>query len=134
MHGATDPHGLSCDRFILKSTKKTNLVLQSASGKLYHDPLITVNGQILIYLTNSSTREAVSPEQCALMTRTAKASMEEYVQMYKRNETKIDTKLRVYMAQSTLLCAPVAWLLYQHHSKRSPCLLNVLEKTVKIKR
>ena len=60
---------------ILKSTKKTNVVLQSAPEKLYNDPLITVNGQILIYLTNSSTREAVSPEQCALMTRTAKPSV-----------------------------------------------------------
>ena len=57
---------------ILQSTKKTNVVLQSAPGKLYNDPLITVNGQIRIYLINSSTREAVSPEQCALMTRTAK--------------------------------------------------------------
>ena len=60
---------------ILKSTKKTNVVLQSAPGKLYNDPLITVNGQILIYLTNSSTRESVSSEQCALMTRTAKPSV-----------------------------------------------------------
>ena len=60
---------------ILQSTKKTNVVLQSAPGKLYNDPLITVNGQILIYLINSSTREAVSPEQCALMTRTAKPSV-----------------------------------------------------------
>ena len=47
----------------LQSTKKTNVVLQSVSGKLYNDPLITVNGQILIYLINSSTREAVSSEQ-----------------------------------------------------------------------
>ena len=60
---------------ILKSTKKTNVVLQSAPGKLYNDPLITVNGQILIYLINSSTRETVSPEQRALMTRTAKPSV-----------------------------------------------------------
>ena len=59
---------------ILQSTKKKN-VLQSAPGKLSNDPLITVNGQILIYLINSSTREAVSPEQCALMTRTAKPSV-----------------------------------------------------------
>ena len=44
MHGATDAHGLSCD------TKKTDVVLQSAPGKLHNDPLITVNGQILIYL------------------------------------------------------------------------------------
>ena len=35
----------------LQSTKKTNVVLQSAPGELYNDPLITVNGQILIYLT-----------------------------------------------------------------------------------
>ena len=60
---------------ILQSTKKTNVVLQSAPVKLYNDPLITVNGQILICLINSSTREAVSPEQCALMTRTAKPSV-----------------------------------------------------------
>ena len=32
-------------------------------------------GQILICLIHSSTREAVSPEQCVLMTRTAKASV-----------------------------------------------------------
>ena len=51
---------------ILQSTKKKNVVLQPAPGKLSNDPLITVKGQILIYLINSSTREAVSPEQCAL--------------------------------------------------------------------
>ena len=33
---------------ILQSTKKTNIIL-SAPGKMYNDPLITVNGQILIY-------------------------------------------------------------------------------------
>ena len=57
---------------IFHSSKRTKVVLQSAPGKLYNDPLITVNGQILIYSIKSSTREAVSPEQCALMTRTAK--------------------------------------------------------------
>ena len=31
----------------LQSTKKTNVVLQSAPGELYNDPLITVNGQII---------------------------------------------------------------------------------------
>ena len=51
---------------ILQSTKKKNVVLQPAPGKLSNDPLITVKGQILIYLINSSTREAISPEQCAL--------------------------------------------------------------------
>ena len=55
---------------ILQSTNKTNVVLQSAPGKLYNDPLITVNRQILLYFIISSTREAVSQEQCALMTRT----------------------------------------------------------------
>ena len=59
----------------LQLTKKTNVELQSAPGKLYNNLLITVNGQILINLIISSTREAVSSEQCALMTRTAKASV-----------------------------------------------------------
>ena len=75
MHGATDPHGLFCDSFDLTINKEKNVVLQSAPVKLYNDPLITVKGQILIYSINSSTREAVSPEQCALMTRTAKPSV-----------------------------------------------------------
>ena len=74
MHGATDTHGLSFDSFDLTINKKDIIyvVLQSAPGKLYNDPLITVNGQILIYLINPSTREAVSPEQCALMNVTIK--------------------------------------------------------------
>ena len=76
---------------ILQSTKKTNNVLLSAPGKLYNDPLITVNGPILIDLINSSTRDAVSPEQCALMTRTAKAwqcgILKNMCKYIKRNET-----------------------------------------------
>ena len=61
--------------FILHQQKRQHVVLQSASGKLYNDPLISANGQILIYLINSSTRDTVSPEHCASMTRTAKASV-----------------------------------------------------------
>ena len=60
MRVALDPHGLFCDSFDLTINKKM------APGKLYNDPLITVNGQILTYLINSSTLEAVSPEQCAI--------------------------------------------------------------------
>ena len=75
MHGATDPHGLSCDSFDLTINKKDKCSAPIGIAKLYNDPHITVNGQILIYLINSSTRESVSSEQCALMTRTAKASV-----------------------------------------------------------
>ena len=89
-------------------------------------------GQILVCLIHPSTQEAVSPEECVLMAKTAKAIVafgRICANVYKQNETKVDTKLKVYMAQSTLLYSCVAWLLYQQHSKRSPCLLKVLEKT-----
>ena len=71
MHSATDSHGLSCDSYVLTINKKdkcSNWHPESCT-------VITVKGQILIYLINSSIREAVSPVQCALMTRTANASV-----------------------------------------------------------
>ena len=136
MHGATDPHGLPVIAMTLQSTKKTNVVLQSAPESCtiirkslffntfliqFYIPfkIISANmrranqwvgkngrfprkntwhtrkqklacltccqrgarthtrhrGQILICLIHPSTRKAVSPEQCVLMTRTAKASV-----------------------------------------------------------
>ena len=49
-------------------------------------------------LINSSTREAVFLQNSAQLWLEQQKPMwhlEEYVQMYKRNETKIDTKLKV---------------------------------------
>ena len=136
MHGATDPHGLPVVAMTLQLTKKDKCCAPIGTGKLYSNPLITTNGQILFNsvlrpfqdyfssyetgqsvggrkreipekkhlaypqaevglshmlqargsnphqtqrtntdLLHPSTREAVSPEQCVLMTRTAKASV-----------------------------------------------------------
>ena len=52
MHGATDLHGLPVIAMTLQSTKKTNVVLRApiGTGKLYNNPLITTNGQILFLI------------------------------------------------------------------------------------
>ena len=48
MHGATDPHGFPVIPMTLQSTKKTNVVLQSAPESCtIFNPRITTNGQIL---------------------------------------------------------------------------------------
>ena len=69
MQGAVDRMSNACGNFQLTiSTKKTEVVHQPAPGKPYSEPTITVNGQKL-QVVDTFILEALSPEQCTLMTR-----------------------------------------------------------------
>ena len=117
MGGAVDRMSKACDKFQLTiSTKKTEVVHQSAPGKPYSEPTITVNGQKLqvvdkfTYLGSTLSRAVHIDDE--VTARTAKASVafsRLRTNVWERNGIRLDTstKLKVYKAVvlSTLLYA-----------------------------
>ena len=64
MQGAVDRMSKACDNFQLTiSTKKTEIVHQSAPKKPYSEPTITVNGQKL-QVVDKSNRKAMNRYVC----------------------------------------------------------------------
>ena len=132
----------SCDNYDLTiSTKKTEVVHQPAPGKPYNEPTITVNGQKLkvvdefTYLGSTLSRAVYIDDE--VTARIAKASVafgRLRANVWERNGTKLDTKLKVYKALvlPTLLYACETWTVYQRHAKRLiRCHLSCLRKLIK---
>ena len=123
MQGAVDRMSKACDNFKLTiSTKKTEVVHQSAPGKPYSEPTITVNGQQLqvvekfTYLGSTLSRAVHIDDE--VTTRTAKASVafgRLRTNVWERNGIRLDTKLKVYKAVvlPTLLYTYETWTVYQ---------------------
>ena len=144
MQGAVDRMSKACDNFQLTiSTKKTEVVHQSAPGKPYSEPTITVNGQKLqvvdkfTYLGSTLSRAVHIDDE--VTARTAKASVafgRLRTNVWERNGIRLDTKLKVYKAVvlPTLLYACETWTVYQRHAKKlNHFHLSCLRKLLKIR-
>ena len=99
MQGAVDRMSKACDNFQLTiSTKMTVVVHQTAPGKPYSEPTITVNGQKLqvvdkfTYLGSTFSRAVHTDDE--VTARTAKASVafgRLRTNVWERNGIKLDT-------------------------------------------
>ena len=120
---------------IAQSAQKTEAVHQPASGKLYNEPTITVNGQKLkvvdkfTYLGSTLSRAVHIDDE--VIARIAKASVAFgglLANVWERNGIKLDTKLNVYKTAvlPTLLYAFETLTVCQRH-------LSCLRKLLTIK-
>ena len=105
----------------------TEVVHQTAPGKPYSAPTITVNGQKLqvvdkfTYLGRTLSRAVHIDDE--VTARTAKASVafgRLRTNIWERIGIRLDTKLKVYKAivLPTLLYACETWTVYQRHAKK----------------
>ena len=118
----------SCDNYDLKiSIKATELVYQSAPGKPYKEPNITVKGQRLqvvdkfTYLGITLARFVhIGDEVNARIAKAGAAFGRLRGSVWDRSGIRLDTKLKVYKAVvlPTLLYACERWTVYQRHAKR----------------
>ena len=128
MQRSTDTFSAACDNFGLTiSTKKTEVMLQPAPGKLYVEPNITIKGQRLnavdkfTYLGSTLSRNVVIDDE--VNTRLAKASAafgRLHTNVWDRRGIQTMTKIKVYKAVvlTTLLYGCESWTVYQRHAKK----------------
>ena len=121
LQGAVDRMSKACENFQLAiSTKKTEVVHQPASGKLYSEPSITVNGQKqqvvdkLTYFGSDLSRAVHIDDE--VTARTAKVSVAFGIRtnVWERNGIRLDTNLKIYKAVvlPALLYACETWTVY----------------------
>ena len=117
-----------CDNFGLTiSTKKTEVMYQSAPRTPYHEPTIIVKGQKLqaveqfFYL--GSTLSSTVNIEAEINIRLAKASSafgRIRSNVWERRSISTTTKLKVYSAVvvTTLMFACESWTVYQRHARQ----------------
>ena len=140
MQKGVDQVSDSCDNYDLTiSIKKTKVVCQSAPGKPYKEPTITVKGQRLqvvdkfTYLGSTLSRVLhIAYEVNARITKASAAFGRLRGSAWGRSGIRLDTKLKVYKAVvlPTLLYTSETWTVYQRHAKRlnhfhTSCLKNL---------
>ena len=144
MQGAVYRMSKACDNFQLTiSTKKTEVVHQPAPGKPYSETNISVYGQKLqvvdkfTYIGSTLSRAVHFDDE--VTARAAKASVafgRLRTNVWERNGTRLDTKLKVYKAivLPTLLYSCETWTVYQRHAKKlNHFHLSCLRKILKIR-
>jgi len=136
-----DSFSTACNNFGLTiSTKKTEVMYQPAPNKQYHEPQITMNGQILqavetfTYLGNTLSRNANIDAE--INNRISKANStfgRLWEKVWERRGISLNTKLKVYHA--VVLTSSVygceTWTAYRRHEKlinhfHLRCLRNIL--------
>ena len=108
------------------SVKKTEVVCQSAPGKPYKEPTITVKGQRLqvvdkfTYLGSTLSRVVPFDEVNARIAKASAAFGRLRGSIWDRSGIRLDTKLKVYrsVVLPTLLYACETWTVYKRHAKR----------------
>ena len=134
----------SCDSYDLTiGIKKTEVVYQSAPGKPYKEPTITVKGQRLqvvdkfTYLGCTLSRVVhIDDEVNARIAKASAAFGRLRGSIWDRSGIRLDTKLKVYrsVVLPTLLYACETWTVYQRHAKRlNHFHTSCLRKLLKIK-
>ncbi len=134
----------ACDKFGLTiSTKKTEVMYQPATGKLYTEPTITVHNVKLPATDNftylGSTLSRSVNIDAEVNTRIAKASAafgRLRNKVWEREGITQDTKLKVYQAivMPTLLYGCETWTVYQRHARTlNRFHLNCLRKILRIR-
>ena len=106
MQRAMDQVSQSCDNYdLIISTKKTEVVHQPAAGYPYNGPTITVNGQKLkvvdkfAYLGSTLSRAVYIDDEVTARIAQAIVSFGRLrANIWERNGTKLDTKLKVFKA------------------------------------
>ena len=146
MRKGVDQVSDSCDSYDLTiSIKKTEVVYQSAPGKPYKEPTITVKGQRLqvvdkfTYLESTLSRVVHIDDK--VNARIAKARLSAAYgrlrgSIWDRSGIRLDKKLKVYrsVVLPTLLYACETWTVYQRHAKRlNHFHTSCLRKLLKIK-
>ncbi|KAJ1179731.1 hypothetical protein NDU88_004965 [Pleurodeles waltl] len=135
----------ACRNFSLTiSSKKTEVLHQPALQKMYVEPTITAEGEILkaverfTYLSSTLSRSVNIDDE--VDTSFAKAS---YVfvwlkkSVWERRGVKLSTKLKMYKAVvlPTLLYACETWTVYEHHAKKlNRFHMNYLRRLLNITR
>ena len=119
------------------------IVYQSAPGKSYKEPTITVKGQRLqvvdrfTYLGNTLSRVVhIDDEVNASIAKASAAFVQLRGSIWERSGLRLDTKLNVYrsVVLPTLLYACETWTVYQRHAKRlNHFHTSCLRKLLKIK-
>ena len=125
MQRIMDQVSKSCDNYDLTiSTKKTEIVHQTAPGKPYNEPTITVNGQKLkvvdkfTYLGSTLSREVHIDDTARIAIR---------ANVWERNRIELDIKLKIYetVVLSTLLYVCEIWTVNQRHEcYATVCMLS----------
>ena len=134
----------SCDSYDLTiSIKKTEVVYQSAPGKPYKEPTITVKGQRLqvvakfTYLGSTLSRVVhIDDKVNARIDKASAAFGRLRGSIWDRSGIRLDTKLKIYrsVVLPTLLYACETWTVYQRLAKRlNHFHTSCLRKLLKIK-
>ena len=134
----------SCDSYDLTiSIKKTEVVYQSAPGKPYKEPTITVKGQRLqavdkfTYLGSTLSRVVhIDDKVNARIAKASAAFGRLRGSIWDRSGIRLDTKLKIYrsVVLPTLLYACETWTVYQRLAKRlNHFHTSCLRKLLKIK-
>ena len=141
MQREMDRFSSACDNFGLTiSTTKTEVMHQTAPGKPYHEPCVTVKGQNLqvvdhsTYLGSTLSREAnIDAEVNNRIAKASAAFGRLRNNVWERRGISTGTKLKVYRAVvlTTLLHACETWTVYSRHAKQlnhfhTSCLRRLL--------
>jgi len=127
MQQELDGFSSPCDFFLTISISKTEVMHQTAPGKPYHEPSITVKGQKLqavdrfTYLGSTLSREVnIDAEVTNRIARASAAYRRLRKNVWERRGLSTTTKLKVYCAVviTTLLHACETWTVYNRHTKR----------------
>ena len=128
MQKGVDQVSDSCDSYNRTiSIKKTEVVFQSAPGKPYKEPTITMKGQRLkvvnkfTYLGSTLSRVVhIDEEVNARISKASAAFGRLRGSIWDRSGIRLDTKPKVYrlVVLPTLLYARETWTVYQRHAKR----------------
>ena len=131
----------ACNNFgFTISTKKTEVMHQPATRKMYHEPHIFVNDEPLkatdsfTYLGNTLSREAnIDVEVNKRLSKANSASGRLMKRVWDRRGISQEIKLKVYMAVvlTVLLYACESWTVYSRHARKlnhfhTKCLLIIL--------
>ena len=141
MQRELDRFSSACDNFGLTiSTSKTKVLHQTAPGKPYHEPCITVKGLKLqavdrfTYLGSTLSREVnINVEVNSRIAKASAAFGRLRKNVWERRGLSTTTKLKVYRAVvvTTLLHACETWTVYSRHAKQlnhfhTSCLRRLL--------
>ena len=141
MQHELDCFSSACDNFGLTiSTTKTEVMYQTAPGKPYHEPCITVKGHKLqavdsfTYLGSTLSREFnIDVEVNNRIAKASAAFGRLRKNVWERRGLSTSTKLKVYRAVvlTTLLHACETWTVYNRHAKQlnhfhTTCLRRLL--------